>query len=253
MILRRVFLHVVASLFILILPTAQGAGIDLHQRGLTGWWYEPQTSGQGFFVRVYPDVLAPGVGIVQASWATYDEVAGGAERQRWYTLTGAVVGGQTEVALTIYQNTGGNFAAPPSTTPRPVGTATLSFESCTSGELAYNFMGRESTIPLTRLMQNVTCSAAASGDPSGDWFDAATPGQGLAMEVDPFTSALFFAWMTYAPHGADAGPAGQRWYTGLGAYKGNLDSIHVQLYESTGGLFYQGVPVRQPCRWAAPI
>ena len=63
------------------------------------------------------------------------------------------------------------------------------------------------------------------------------------MEVDPFTSALFFAWMTYAPHGADAGPAGQRWYTGLGAYKGNLDSIHVQLYESTGGLFYQGVPV----------
>ena len=37
--------------FVLTLPTAQGAGIDLHQRGLTGSWYDPRTSGQGFLVR----------------------------------------------------------------------------------------------------------------------------------------------------------------------------------------------------------
>ena len=49
--------------------------------------------------------------------------------------------GQTQVALTIYQNTGGNFNAPPITTAQPIGTATLSFDSCTSGELTYNLDG----------------------------------------------------------------------------------------------------------------
>ena len=141
-----------------ILPTAHGAGINLHQDGLAGWWYDPRTSGQGFFVQGYPDLLALGKGIVQASWLTYDDVVGGAEHQRWYTLSGTVVSGQTQVALTIYQNTGGNFNAPPITTAQPIGTATLSFDSCTSGELTYNLMGRASTIALTRLMQDVLCS-----------------------------------------------------------------------------------------------
>jgi len=250
MTLRWTFLYALASLFFLTFPPAEAAGIDLHQDGLTGSWYDPRTSGQGFFVQVYPDLLAPGKGVMQASWLTYDDVVGGAEHQRWYTLSGTVVTGQTEVELTIYQNTGGNFAAPPITTAHPVGTATLRFDSCTSGELAYNLMGRASTIALTRLMQNVACSATApvpkswSGSGlSGNWYDDATSGQGLAMEIHPISSVIFFAWMTYAPNGADAGPAGQRWYTGFGKYLGHLDSIRVQLYESTGGVFDQGEPV----------
>jgi hypothetical protein len=247
----RTLLYSLASFFALFVPTAHGAGIDLHQDGLTGAWYDPQASGQGFVVQVYPDVLAPGTGLVQVSWLTYDDIAGGAEHQRWYTLNGTVVSGQTNVALTIYQNTGGNFTAPPITIAHSVGTATLSFDSCESGELTYNLMSRASTIALTRLMQNVTCSETAplpnSRDPviglSGNWYDASMSGQGLAMEVHPISSVLFFAWMTYAPNSADAGPAGQRWYTGLGKYAGNLDSIPIQLYESTGGLFDQGEPV----------
>jgi len=127
----------------------------------------------------------------------------------------------------------------------------LSFDSCTGGALTYNLMGRTSTIALTRLMQNVTCSATAplpeSRDPqvgpSGNWYDVATSGQGLAMEVHPISSVIFLAWMTYAPNGEGAGPAGQRWYTGLGKYLGNLDSIPVQFYESTAGLFDRGEPV----------
>lgn len=223
---------------------ANGAGIDLHQDGLTGSWYDPRTSGQGFFVQVYPDLLAPGKGLVQVSWLTYDDVVGGAEHQRWYTLSGTVVSGQTQVALTIYRNTGGNFNAPPITTAQPIGTATLSFDSCTSGELMYNLMGRASTIALTRLMPNELCSATfpTAAEPdiglSGNWFNDATSGQGLAMEVNSISNVIFFAWMTYAPNGADAGPAGQRWYTGVGKLQGP-----VQLYESTGGLFDQGEPV----------
>ena len=64
------------------------------------------------------------------SWFTYDTAIGGAEHQRWYTAQGPVVTGQPNAALTIYQNTGGNFNAPPVTTAQAVGTATLSFDTC---------------------------------------------------------------------------------------------------------------------------
>jgi hypothetical protein len=137
-------LYIVASLVVLTMPTAHGAGIDLHRHELTGAWYEPRTSVQGFQVEVFPDVMSPGNGVVHASWLTYDNVVGGAERQRWYTLTGAVSRGQTVASMTIYKNSGGNFNAPP-----------------------------------------ITTSVAA--------------------------------WMTYAPNGAGAGAAGQRWYTEIAA------------------------------------
>jgi hypothetical protein len=75
---------------------------------------------------VFPDLVAPGTGSAQLSWFTFDTAVGGAERQRWYTLSGNVVSGQPNASLTIYQNTGGNFNAPPITNPVPVGTATLS-------------------------------------------------------------------------------------------------------------------------------
>ena len=152
--------------------------------------------------------------------------------------------------MTIYQNTGGNFNAPPATTALPVGTATLSFDSCTSGQLAYNFTdgsGRASTIPLTRLMPNVTCSATSARPTnadfalSGNWYDPATSGQGLTVEVNPISRVLFFAWSTYAPNGAGAGPAGQRWYTGQGTFTPGSLSTPVQLYETTGGLFDEAV------------
>jgi hypothetical protein len=201
-------------------------------------------------VVVYGDTLY-GQGIVLATWFTYDNFVGGAERQRWYTLSGPVASGQTQVLMTIYQNTGGNFNAPPATTALPVGTATLSFDSCASGQLIYNFAdgsGRASTIRLTRLTQNVTCLATTSPRPMADdfwrsdeYYDPATSGQGLTVEVNPISEVLFFAWTTYAPNGAGAGPAGQRWYTGQGRFEAGSFSIPVQLYETTGGLFDDGM------------
>ena len=113
------------------------------------------------------------------SWFTYDTVIGGVERQRWYTAQGPVMTGQPNAALTIYQNTGGNFNAAPVTMAQAVGTATLSFDTCTSGQLSYTFTdgtGRTGTIPLIRLTQNVTCSTAtphptnADFALSGNWY-----------------------------------------------------------------------------------
>ena len=220
--------------------------VALNQQGLTGSWYEPATSGQGFEVEVFPNFVSPGVGLTQVSWFTFDTVAGGPDRQRWYTLSGNVHDGQPTASLTIYRNTGGNFNGPPMTNGVPVGTATLGFDSCTGGQLNYTFTdgsGRSGTIPLTRLTANATCSttSARPTNPdtalSGNWYDAATSGQGFTVDVSPGSATFFVAWYTYAPGGAAAGAAGQRWYTGSGTFASGMRSAGMTLYETTGGTF----------------
>ena len=226
---------------------------DLNQHGLTGSWYEVATSGQGVEVEVFANP-ASGTGSAFVSWFTYDTVSGGAERQRWYTAQGQVVTGQPNAALTIYRNTGGNFNAPPITAAQSVGTATLSFDTCATGQLSYIFTdgtGRTGNIPLTRLTQSVTCSITTARPTnadfalSGNWYDPATSGQGLSVEVNPISGALFAAWYTYAPNGAGAGAAGQRWYTAQAAIAPGARSIPVTIYETTRGVFDQPTPSGQ--------
>ena len=222
--------------------------LDLTQHGLTGSWYDSGTDGQGFEFEIYPNTPAPGTAQIFLSWFTYDTVAGGAEHQRWYTLSGTVVTGSFIAPLTINQNTGGSFNAPPITTANAVGTATLTFDSCTSGELTYTFTdgsGRTGNIGLTRLTTNVTCSTTsvrptnADFALSGNWYDHTTSGQGFTVEFNPNNQILFFAWYTYAPSGATAGAAGQRWYTGQSTdpVAPGSRSIPVTLYETSGGIF----------------
>jgi hypothetical protein len=196
--------------------------------------------------RVEVEVFAnpSGSGSTFVSWFTYDTVTGGADRQRW--AQGAVATGQPNASLTIYQNTGGNFNALPITQGQAVGTATLSFAMCSSGQLVYNFAdgtGRMGNIPLTRLTQNVTCVTTAPFPTdtdfahSGNWYAPATSGQGFTVEVNPNSGVLFAAWYTYAPMGAAAGAAGQRWYTAQGTFGAGMRSIPVTIYETTGGIF----------------
>jgi probable HAF family extracellular repeat protein len=220
-------------------------GVELNQHGLTGSWYEAATSGQGFEIEVFPNLVGPGAGLAQLSWFTFDTTAGTADRQRWYTLSGNVQSGQPTASLTIYRNVGGNFNGPPVTSSVAVGSATLRFDSCASGELTYSFTdgsAREGSIPLTRITQNATCSTTGASPAnadfalSGNWYDPAIAGQGFMIEVNPGSSTLFLAWYTYAPGGAGAGAAGQRWYTGQGAFSPGMRSIAFTLYETTGGV-----------------
>ena len=128
-----------------------GLAIDV---GLTGTWYEPATSGQGFAVEIAEDYFNFG-GHVMVGWATYDQSGvGGPEGQRWYTLYGHVGPGDGgfPLPLDIYRNTGGNFNAAPSTTAQKVGSATLIFTTCNQGKLDYTFTdgaGRNGSIPIT--------------------------------------------------------------------------------------------------------
>ncbi len=234
--------------------TACTPSIDLNQHGLTGSWYEDATSGQGVEVEVFANPSS-GTGSTFVSWFTYDTVVGGAERQRWYTAQGPVVTGQPTATLAIFQNTGGNFNAPPVTSAQQVGTATLSFNSCTSGQFTYSFTdgtNRTGTIPLTRLTQNVTCSTTtphptnADFALSGNWFGGVTTsGQGFTAEVNPVSGAFFSAWYTYMPSGASAGAAGQRWYTAQGSFAAGMRSIPVTILETTGGRFDTPTPPGQ--------
>jgi hypothetical protein len=224
---------------------APPTGLDLNQHGLTGSWYEPVTSGQGVEVEIFPS--PSGNGAVQVSWFTYDSgLVGGAERQRWYTAGGSVAPGATSAALTIYQNVGGSFNAPPITTAHAVGSATLSFTACNQGQLDYAFTdgsGRSGSIPLTRLTQSVTCSTTSTRSVnadfafSGNWYDPATSGQGITVEINPLSPIAFFAWYTYVSGGTPTDASGQRWYTGQATYNAGARTVAMTLYETTGGLF----------------
>ena len=222
-----------------------------NQHGFTGSWYEVATSGQGIEVEVY---TGPGPASMFVSWFTYDPTAGGADHQRWYTAFGNVVLGQPIVPLTIYQNTGGSFDAPPITNGQPVGTGTLYFDSCLSGSFSYSFSdatGRMGSIPLTRLTQNMTCSRQSPypTNPdfalSGNWYEPATSGQGFTIEVNPNSGTFFLAWYTYMPSGTAAGAVGQRWYTAQGSFAVGARSIPVTIYETTGGMFDTPTPPSQ--------
>jgi len=237
-----------------ITMSGTGIGVDLNQHGLTGSWYEAATGGQGIEVEVFPN-SSSGTGLIFLSWFTYDTVIGGADHQRWYTALGPVVTGQPDASLTIYQNTGANFNAPPVTNAQAVGNATLSFNTCTSGQLTYSFTdgtNRTGTIPLTRLTQNVTCDIATpyptNGDfaLSGNWFGgAATSGQGFTVEVNPNSGAFFAAWYTYMPNSPSVGAAGQRWYTAQGIFTPGMRSIPLTIHETVGGMFDTPTPPGQ--------
>src|SRR5882672_9495573 len=161
---------------------------DLNQHGLTGSWFEPATSGQGMEVEFFPNLVGPGTALVQGAWFTFDVApAGGIDRQRWYTFSGNGQSGAANVPVTIYRNVGGNFNAPPMTSPTIAGTGILAFTDCNTGSFASTFSdgsGRSGTIALTRLTANVTCTVGTAPGTnadfalSGNWFDAATSGQG---------------------------------------------------------------------------
>ena len=225
---------------------------NIDQQGMTGSWFQAATSGQGFEFEVFPDFIAPGNGFLQGSWFTFDAVAsGGADHDRWYTFGGPIQAGDSAVAMPLFQNSGGNFGAPPVTMGVQVGHVALSFSDCVTAQLNYAFTdgsSRIGTVPLTRLTPNVRCAQAGSTNASGDfglsgnWFDPATSGQGFVIELNPVANVLFFAWYTYAVNGQASGAAGQRWYTGLANYVPGARSIPFQLSETTGGLFNSVAP-----------
>lgn len=220
----------------------------------SGAWYQPSTSGQGFVVEV-----APQQNIVTAGWYTFPGTITTKGQHRWFTASAPYSFGQTSSRMTIYRNTGGNFDAPPITQAVAVGSATLTFQSCTSGRYDYevNLDGvlRRSSIPLSRLGSAQYCNQGSTPNFSlsrdgispalnGSWYNPDTAGQGLQFLFSPQDGNLaYLAWYTYDVNGQSAGVNGQRWYTVQGNYTpGSATAISLPIYLTTGGTFDAGPP-----------
>lgn len=115
-------------------------------RGITGSWYNPAQSGQGFNVEVLPNT-----GFI-AFWYVFDA----AGHNLWLTGAGAYSGDTTTLNMT--ETTGGAF--PPAFDPTriarsPWGTLTLQFSDCNNGTATWapsdttNFSG--GSMPIKRL------------------------------------------------------------------------------------------------------
>ena len=123
---------------------------------LSGNWYDPTTSGQGFVFDANPQSHA-----FFLTWYTYAQngQAAGAAGQRWFTgLASNFNAGMRTIAMTLNETTGGVFdqVTNPAPTSPAVGSATVTFASCTSASLQFNFTagsnaGRSGTIALTRI------------------------------------------------------------------------------------------------------
>lgn len=242
------------------------ASIDITQTSLSGIWYAPYESGQGFGIDI-----APG-GSIFSSWFTDEpgdleseflKVGNDPATLNWYTLQGDASDANDSATLVIYANTGGAFATG-STSAVPVGSATLRFGDCDHGELDYQFdddgspaAGLSGTIDLVRLTQQVgDCSNGSSSDAgtapatnagfdtnqSGAWYDPSASGQGLELSVLPAsgTSAglLFGAWFTYDPANASDDSTNQHWFTLQADFaSASNGAVVVPIYSTLGGTF----------------
>jgi hypothetical protein len=126
-------------------PTCASTG-DLDasagSNALSGAWYEPATSGQGFVFD-----LGPAQNALSGAWYTFAPNASpsaGATAQRWYTLQGPIGSDpHANVDIPIYATSGGRFDQPDPVHRTPVGLATLRFHDCSTATLTYLFTSGE--------------------------------------------------------------------------------------------------------------
>jgi hypothetical protein len=121
--------------------------VDIND-GMDGSWFDPNTSGQGFFIDADPD--PEGENFIFVSWFTYgDDTASG---QRWLTAQGGFTGSMADIEL--FETTGGSFNDDLAPTTVKVGTLSLDFTDCSNAVFSYLLTGEDlsNTIEVTRVI-----------------------------------------------------------------------------------------------------
>lgn len=122
---------------------------------LTGSWYNPDTTGQGFLLEVLPDGEQ-----LLAYWFTYDEAIStkfGGSGQRWFTAIGPYEGNRA--TLQVAQTTGGVFDDPQAVSSEIIGTLEIEFSGCREATASYALESLDlyGEIPLSRLSPATFC------------------------------------------------------------------------------------------------
>lgn len=213
---------------------------------LTGSWANPATDSQGFVIEVSPDLHGPSKGNLFGGWFTYSPTGA----QNWYTIQGRI-GPSNAATMSIYQTLGGRFDSAQATSIAAVGKVDITFTDCMHATLEYVFDdGRTGTVPLTRLVPDVTCAAPQTAlgayARAGAWADPSNSGQGLVIDLNPPTNTLFGAWYTFLPDATGAsGTGGQHWFTLQSRLNGSTTNYdNIGIYDASGGVFDQPAPTQ---------
>ena len=133
--------------------------------GLSGAWFNPATSGQGWLL----DVVEREMGLeLFVAWFTYDVNPPpddetddfGSRQHRWFTALGSV-SGDTAV-MDVFLNSGGVFNDPRETHSEPVGSMTIQFTDCINAQLSFDFDAsdeHDDSLDIVRLSPDVFCQA----------------------------------------------------------------------------------------------
>jgi hypothetical protein len=140
--------------------------------GLNDAWYNPETSGQGFFITIFPDL-----NYTTLAWFTYDTnlppqdaMANlGDPGHRWLTALGLIEGNSSVMNIDITSDGIFDMSSEIQHT-EPAGsdgTLTLRFDDCSSGTVEYDIpsIGRQGSIPIQRVVNdNIALCRALAGE-----------------------------------------------------------------------------------------
>jgi hypothetical protein len=210
---------------------------------LIGAWYNPQLPGQGFFIQR--------IGNVQfLTWFfSRPDFELNPARSSRLNLQGSVPGNARVAELKIFSSNGGSFlsgAAP----INEVGSASLSFQSCSDATLRYvlaaelgpedirnSYPPERGVIALKSLLPATGCAAPLStpapiSTKTGLFSDPQVAGQGI-MSVEN-QGQLFAGWFTFDPAGASNDSYSHSWFTLQGSTTPGAQTVQTQIYRTIG-------------------
>lgn len=122
-------------------------------QGISGGWFNPSTSGQGFLIDVRPSDK-----FIFVAWFTYEAAAApadapkiGATEQRWLVAQGNYTGAGAQ--LPLFSVSGGAFNDPRAVNAVEVGTLNVNFTTCNAGTFSYTLPNNVSgQIGVQRLL-----------------------------------------------------------------------------------------------------
>ena len=204
------------------------------EAGTSSAWYDTSRDGEGFLLEILPDHRAV------VYWFTYDDQGD----QDWYVAEGEIRGNRI-LFRNLLRASGGVFGPefdPEKVSYTPVGSATFTWSSCSSGTMKWvidrDGSGyRQGRMNLNRLsdLMGLGCGATQpqaerpEGQFSGSWYDPAHNGEGYVLEVLADSRAVVY-WFSYDAEG------NRRWFFGLGGIEdGKL--VFQDMQTSTGARF----------------